>query len=84
MAGAAPIPMDTFKLGFIGAGNMAESIAKGVIRSGIMPATRICTFPTNPHRRDAFQSFGVKIFESNQQVSSLYYFCLIAEKMKQI
>ena len=80
----APIQMDTFKLGFIGAGKMAESIAKGVVHSGIMPASRICTAPRSSGRCDAFESFGVKIFQSNRQVSSLYYFCLIFEKMKQI
>lgn len=68
MAGVAPIPMDTFKLGFIGAGKMAESIAKGVVHSGLMPASRISTAPRSSSRQDAFESFGVKIFETNQRV----------------
>ncbi|KAJ9695432.1 hypothetical protein PVL29_010747 [Vitis rotundifolia] len=68
MAGVAPIPMDTFKLGFIGAGKMAESIAKGVVHSGLMPASRISTAPRSSGRQVAFESFGVKIFETNQRV----------------
>lgn len=64
----APIPMDTFKLGFIGAGKMAESIAKGVVHSGLMPASRISTAPRSSSRQDAFESLGVKIFETNQRV----------------
>ncbi|RVW92264.1 Pyrroline-5-carboxylate reductase [Vitis vinifera] len=68
MAGVAPIPMDTFKLGFIGAGKMAESIAKGVVHSGLMPASRISTAPRSSSRQDAFESLGVKIFETNQRV----------------
>lgn len=79
----APIPMDTFKLGFIGAGKMAESIAKGVVHSGLMPASRISTAPRSSSRQDAFESLGVKIFETNQRVSSLSYLCLISEKMMQ-
>ncbi|CAN0825660.1 Pyrroline-5-carboxylate reductase [Linum grandiflorum] len=62
------IPVDTYKLGFIGAGKMAESIAKGVVQSGILPASRISTAHSNPARRSAFESFGVKVFSQNQQV----------------
>ncbi|XP_057982238.1 pyrroline-5-carboxylate reductase-like [Malania oleifera] len=68
MAAVAPIPIDTYKLGFIGAGKMAESIAKGVVHSGLLPASRICTAHLGPARRSAFESFGVKVFDRNQDV----------------
>lgn len=63
-----PIPSDSFKLGFIGAGKMAESIARGVVNSGVLPASRIRTAHGGAHRRSAFESFGVTVFENNHQV----------------
>ncbi|KAF9623524.1 hypothetical protein IFM89_003314 [Coptis chinensis] len=70
MATSSPmsIQTETFKLGFIGAGKMAESIAKGVVKSGILPATRIRTAHKGSNRRDAFSSFGVQLYDTNQQV----------------
>ncbi|KAK9987219.1 hypothetical protein SO802_032170 [Lithocarpus litseifolius] len=58
---ALPIPSDTYKLGFIGAGKMAENIARGVVQLGLMPPSRISTSHSNPLRRTAFESFGVSI-----------------------
>ncbi|KAL5546505.1 hypothetical protein UlMin_006192 [Ulmus minor] len=63
-----PIPTDTYKLGFIGAGKMAESIARGVVRSGVLPASRIFTSHSNASRRDVFESFGVKVLPRNDDV----------------
>ncbi|GFY96152.1 pyrroline-5- carboxylate (P5C) reductase [Actinidia rufa] len=70
MAAAAfvPIPTDTYKLGFIGAGKMAESIARGVVKSGVLPASRIRTAHLGSARREAFESFGVKVLDRNDQV----------------
>ncbi|GMN33983.1 hypothetical protein TIFTF001_041981 [Ficus carica] len=58
---AFPIPPDTDKLGFIGAGKMAESIARGVVRSGILPASRISTTHSSPLRCEAFEPFDVRV-----------------------
>ncbi|KAF5737653.1 pyrroline-5-carboxylate reductase-like [Tripterygium wilfordii] len=64
-----PIPVDTYKLGFIGAGKMAESIAKGVVSAGVLPPSRICTaVHSNQSRRDAFQSFDVSVLSDNSAV----------------
>ncbi|KAJ8511049.1 hypothetical protein OPV22_001483 [Ensete ventricosum] len=59
---------DIFKLGFIGAGNMAESIARGVSKSGVLPASSIRTAHPRSQRQQLFQSFGVSIVEDNAQV----------------
>ncbi|CAL1411894.1 unnamed protein product [Linum trigynum] len=64
----APIQLDTYKLGFIGAGKMAESIARGIVQSGVLHPSRISTAHSNPVRRSAFESFGVKVFPQNEQV----------------
>ncbi|KAJ1404195.1 Pyrroline-5-carboxylate reductase [Sesbania bispinosa] len=63
-----PIPADSYTLGFIGAGKMAESIAKGAIRSGVLPPSRIRTAHSNPARRAAFESLGVTLLSSNDDV----------------
>ncbi|XP_057437973.1 pyrroline-5-carboxylate reductase isoform X1 [Lotus japonicus] len=63
-----PIPADSYTLGFIGAGKMAESIAKGAVRSGVLPPSRIRTAHSNPARRAAFEAIGVTVLASNDDV----------------
>ncbi|XP_050385575.1 pyrroline-5-carboxylate reductase [Argentina anserina] len=65
---ALPIPTETYKLGFIGAGKMAESISRGVVRSGLLPPNRITTSHSSPIRRQAFESFGVHVLPTNDDV----------------
>ncbi|KAI9082097.1 hypothetical protein K1719_036022 [Acacia pycnantha] len=63
-----PIPVDKCNVGFIGAGKMAESIARGVVQSGVLPPSRIRTAHSNPARRTAFESIGVNVLSCNQDV----------------
>ncbi|XWS43073.1 hypothetical protein CRYUN_Cryun16bG0069900 [Craigia yunnanensis] len=66
---AAPIQSESFKLGFIGAGKMAESKARGVVQSGVLPPHRISTaIYSNPNRGIAFQSLGVSLLPHNCDV----------------
>ncbi|XVF56254.1 hypothetical protein PTKIN_Ptkin06aG0104200 [Pterospermum kingtungense] len=66
---AVPIQSESFKLGFIGAGKMAESIAKGVVQSGVLPPHRISTgINSNPNRAIAFQSLGISLLPHNSDV----------------
>ncbi|PWA49536.1 6-phosphogluconate dehydrogenase, C-terminal-like protein [Artemisia annua] len=67
MSAVTPIPVETYKVGFIGAGKMAESIARGVVKSGVLPASRITTAHKGV-RKTVFQSFGVDVAETNNQV----------------
>ncbi|XP_077218721.1 pyrroline-5- carboxylate (P5C) reductase [Tasmannia lanceolata] len=67
MAAVVHVP-STFNLGFIGAGNMAESIARGVSKTGILPASRIRTAHSRIERCEVFDSFGVKVFQNNFEV----------------
>ena len=68
-AAVASLPLpEGLRLGFIGAGKMAESIARGVAMSGILPSSSIRTAHRLPDRADVFRSFGVKILETNAQV----------------
>lgn len=68
MAATVPVQTDTLKLGFIGAGKMAESIARGVVQYGVLPASRIRTAHLGSARRAAFESFGVNVLDHNNQV----------------
>ncbi|CAD5333024.1 unnamed protein product [Arabidopsis thaliana] len=68
-----PIPAESFKVGFIGAGKMAESIARGVVASGVLPPNRICTaVHSNLNRRDVFESFGVNVFSTSEELYLSY------------
>jgi pyrroline-5-carboxylate reductase len=67
----APAAANAFRLGFIGAGNLAESIARGVAASGVLPASAIRTAPhRRPERGAAFASIGAHLFDSNAQAGS--------------
>ncbi|KAL7096693.1 hypothetical protein ACP275_10G095300 [Erythranthe tilingii] len=63
-----PVPSEPYTVGFIGAGKMAESIARGVVKSGLLPAAHIRTAHLGTARRTAFESFGVKVLDKNSQV----------------
>ncbi|GFP92901.1 pyrroline-5-carboxylate reductase [Phtheirospermum japonicum] len=68
MASIVPIPIEPFNLGFIGAGKMAESIARGVVKSDVLAASQIRTAHLGTSRRTAFESFGVKVLSQNIEV----------------
>ena len=70
-----PISTESCKIGFIGAGKMAESIARGVINSGVLPASNVRTAHLGL-RRTVFESFGTKVFDQNSQVLALMLYLL--------
>ncbi|KAL6010026.1 hypothetical protein ACLOJK_000457 [Asimina triloba] len=61
--------MEAINIGFIGAGKMAESIARGVAKSGVLPPSNLCTAHRTADRRDVFSSFGVRVYQHNTEVS---------------
>ncbi|GAQ80892.1 pyrroline-5-carboxylate reductase [Klebsormidium nitens] len=56
-------------VGFIGAGQMAEAMARGFSKAGVVPASQ--QFATDPSeaRREVFSSFGVTALQSNVEVA---------------
>eukprot|EP00249_Psilotum_nudum_P007823 c20844_g1_i1 orf=531-1337(-) len=60
--------MDTLRLGFIGAGQMAEAIANGLNRAGVLPPSRMCAADVSSSRRKVFESMGALVCSSNSQV----------------
>ncbi|KAK1317022.1 hypothetical protein QJS10_CPA05g00945 [Acorus calamus] len=59
------------KLRFMGAGRMAESILKGVIRSSLISPSNIRNADPSFDGHDTFTFFGVTILESNSQAYML-------------
>lgn len=57
-----------YALGFVGAGNMAEAIARGAIEKGVLkPQEMIASDPSAP-RKDLFKSLGIHVVDSNAEV----------------
>ena len=60
--------MDTQKIGFIGAGNMARSLIGGLITSGVKN-TQLFAADPNPESRTALSNdFSIETFDNNQQL----------------
>ena len=57
-----------YELGFIGAGNMAEAIARAAIDMQIIAPDRIIAADPVEQRRDLFASLGVDVADTNEPV----------------
>ena len=59
---------DGYTLGFVGAGNMAEAIARGAIEKGVLSADQMIASDPSVARKQVFESLGIKVVESNAEV----------------
>ena len=58
------------KIGFIGAGKMAQAIIKGIIKSGFFSVDNIFAAEPNLVAADKVeQEFGIKVFQSNKELA---------------
>lgn len=57
-----------YKLGFIGAGNMAEAVAKAAINQGLVTPDKIIASDTNESRRALFAGMGITVTEDNDLI----------------
>jgi len=53
------------ELGILGAGNMAEAVVRGVVRSGFLAADRIVVSDLAPSRRERLAELGVRVTDDN-------------------
>lgn len=60
---------DTKIIGFIGAGQMAEALARGFINKGIAKAENIRATDPMEVRKEVFRSFGAVAVDSNAEAS---------------
>ncbi|GLI59243.1 hypothetical protein VaNZ11_001089 [Volvox africanus] len=57
------------RIGFLGSGQMAEALARGLIKRGLVTAERIACNDPNPVRKELFKSFGAMPYDSNVDVA---------------
>lgn len=68
------------KIGFIGAGQMAEALARGFINQNMVEASNVfCTDPVEA-RKQVFRSFGTQALDGNTEVAEASNIIFIAVK----
>lgn len=70
----------THELGFIGAGNMAEAIARAAIDGGVLAAANMIACDPVEDRRRVFATLGVATCEQNSDVIARSRYVLLAVK----
>jgi pyrroline-5-carboxylate reductase len=71
-------------IAFIGAGNMAEALVRGLLTSQTLPATQILVTDVRPERREFFtKSFGVVALADNGQAVARADVVVLAVKPQQ-
>ena len=58
----------TYKLGFLGAGNMAEAIARAALENGLLKVGDMIAADPVPQRREVFTQLGIAAGEDNVRV----------------
>ncbi|KAH7353114.1 hypothetical protein KP509_19G079200 [Ceratopteris richardii] len=76
--------LESTTLGFIGAGQMAEAIARGLDRATVLPASRMFAADVNAARCQVFKSFGVLICDSNIEVVQKANVLILAVKPQNV
>src|SRR5882672_8746910 len=73
------------ELGIIGAGNMAEAIARSVIAAGVIRKEGIVAADVSPARREVFaKQIGVRAVEKNEQAAAGAKMILLSVKPQQM
>lgn len=66
----APARLDK-TIGFLGAGNMAEALIRGLVHGGVVPAERIVASAPRPERRDELvAAYGITAVADNAAVAA--------------
>ncbi|MCL2296614.1 MAG: pyrroline-5-carboxylate reductase [Methanomassiliicoccaceae archaeon] len=75
----------TKKIGFIGVGNMAEAIMKGVIGAGLYTADEIIASEVyEPRRKYIADTLGIEVHKDNQAIAKSTKFIVLSVKPQQI
>lgn len=59
----------SFKVGFIGSGNMAGAIIEGILRKSIVPVNDLSVFDKDKSKLDKFRAKGIKAAETIQDLA---------------
>jgi len=69
-----------YRLGFLGAGNMAEAIARGAIDKGVLNASEMIAADPSEARQAVFASLGIKVASTNAELIKASQQVLLAIK----
>lgn len=58
------------RIGFMGAGQMAEALARGLIDRGVVQASQICCSDPSQARKELFRGIGTTPYDTNFEVGS--------------
>lgn len=71
----------SIELGILGAGNMAEAIARGVVRSELLRPDQMLAADVSPQRRELFTTeLGIRAVEDNREVARSARMLLLSVK----
>ncbi len=56
------------RIGFIGSGQMAEALARGLMAKGLVKGESMCCSDPSTQRKDLFKSWGATPYDSNIDV----------------
>lgn len=71
----------SFKLGFIGCGNMATAIMNGAVKSGFLGGEQICVYDTDAAKAETLkENLGVSVLSSASDVAENSYAVVLAVK----
>jgi NADP oxidoreductase coenzyme F420-dependent len=56
------------RIGFMGSGQMAEALARGLLDRGVVRADQICCSDPAPARKELFASLGATPYDTNLEV----------------
>src|SRR6478672_7763786 len=73
-----------YDLGIIGAGNMAEAIARGVLARGVLKPSQIIAADPSPQRRQIFESLKIITTDQNMPVGRESRAILLSVKPQQM
>src|SRR5688500_12237550 len=76
--------MPLYELGIIGAGNMAEAIARGVIRGALLRPDQLIAADVAPARRQVFEQLAVRAVESGADAAHSARALLLSVKPQQM
>lgn len=75
----------TYDLAIIGAGNMAEAIARGILRAGLIKARRVIASDVSPQRREVFEKeLGIRAVTDNAEAAREAKTVLLSVKPQQM
>ncbi|MCX7806104.1 MAG: pyrroline-5-carboxylate reductase [Planctomycetota bacterium] len=73
-------PLEGLRIGFVGAGNMAEALARGLLASGAIPASSVVAYDPSTDRAGIFRGLGAALAASNAEVAERCDVIILAVK----